>query len=149
MPTSEKYLSVCQKCKALCCTLVLPPVTEEERKVVLDAGFDNYFTSIGDGIYSINPTDKGNCPYLKSDFSCGIQSVKPKLCKVWPVIPCYKNNKRGFIVIKCPIYPYLSNEDLEQSKLDAGDISLLVIEKLWDISEDTKKKYKVFEYEEI
>lgn len=149
MPTSDQFLSVCQKCKALCCTLVLPPVTEEERNAILDAEFRDCFTNICDGIYAIIPGDHGKCPYLKQDYSCEIQPLKPKLCRIWPVIPRYKNNERGCIVIKCLLFSHLSSEALKQSKKDAETIPLEIIENLWDISHETKEKYKIFEYEEI
>lgn len=149
MPVSSNYLSTCKKCKALCCTLVLPPVTRKERDDILDMGFDDHFSSIGNGVYIIKPTKQGNCPYLKTDYTCKINEVKPKLCKIWPVIPRHKNNKRGCIVIKCPIFPQISKDELKQAKKESETIPLPIINHLWDISNETKKKYKQFKYEEI
>ena len=149
MPVSSNFLSTCKKCKALCCSLVLPPVTKKERNEILDMGFNDYFTNIGNGIYSIKPTKQGICPYLKSDYSCKINKVKPKLCRIWPVIPRYKNDKRECIVIKCPIFSQISKSDLDQAKKESETIPISIINHLWNISNDTKKKYKLFEYEKI
>lgn len=149
MPTSQQLLEECKKCKALCCTLVLPPVTEKERNDILNAGFNDYFTHIGNGIYTIKPADQGRCPYLKHDYSCEIHPVKPILCRIWPVIPRYKNNKRGCIVVKCPLFSQLPRDVINQAKKEGETIPLPVIYRLWDISSETKKKYEIFEYEEI
>jgi len=149
MLTSEQFLSVCRHCKAWCCTLVRPSVTEHEKLAILAVGFNDYFTKIDDDIYIIKPDSNGICPYLKDDYSCKIHQVKPKLCKIWPVIPRYKNGKRDYVVIKCPLFPQLSKEKLEQAKKEAETISTLIIQHLWDISPETKQKYKRFEYEEI
>jgi len=149
MPTSKQFLTVCKKCKALCCTLVLPPVTEEERNAILKAGFTDHFTHIGNGIYTIKPTEQGKCPYLTFDDSCEIHQVKPKLCSVWPVIPHYKNNKRGFIVVKCPLFSQLPKGAIDQAKKEAETIPLPIIHHLWNISSETKKKYKVYDYKEL
>ena len=149
MPTSKQFLTVCKKCKTLCCTLVLPPVTEKERNAILKAGFTDYFTHISNEIYTIKPTDQGKCPYLSCNDSCTIHQVKPKLCRVWPVIPYYKNNKRGYIVIKCPLFSQLSKEDIICAKKEAETISIPIIEKLWNISPETKQKCKVYDYEEL
>jgi len=149
MPVSPEYLDVCTKCKALCCNLVLPPVTEEERNMVLEAGFPDYFTKVDINIYAIKPGDKGQCPYLKDDYSCEIHQIKPIFCKIWPVIPRDKDNKRGGIIIKCPLYPLLSKDELEKAKKEGENVPLACIHHLWNISEETKQKYKVFEYEEF
>jgi len=149
MPMSEQFLSVCNHCKAWCCTLVRPPVTEQEKLDILAAGFNDYFTKDEDDIYTIKPDSNGICPYLKDDYSCEIHQVKPKLCKIWPVIPRYKNNKRDYIVIKCPLFPELSREELKKAKKKAETISTPIIQHLWAISPEMKRKYKQFEYEEI
>lgn len=149
MPTSKQFLTICKKCKALCCTLVLPPVTEKERNAILEAGFTDHFTYIGNGTYTIKPTDHGKCPYLTFDDSCKIHQVKPNLCRIWPVIPRYKNNKRGCIVVKCPLFFQLHRDVINQVKKEAEAVPLPIINHLWDISSEMKKKYNVFEYEEI
>ena len=149
MPISQRFLPVCNKCNALCCTLVLPPVTKKEKNDIVNAGFPDYFIQIESGIYTIKPTDQGKCPYLSCGDSCTIHQVKPQLCRVWPVIPHYKNNKRGYIVIKCPLFSQLSKEDIKCAKKEAETISIPIIQKLWNISPEIKQKYKVYDYEEL
>jgi len=150
MPSiSHVFLATCKQCKSFCCTLVRPPVTEQERENILKAGFNDYFIHVGNGIYDMESGDNERCPYLKHDYSCEIHSVKPELCRIWPVIPRYKNNKRDCIVIKCPLFPHLSEKEIMQAKKEAETLPLSIIEHLWDISPEIKKKYKVFEYEEI
>lgn len=149
MPNSTQLLQVCIHCKAFCCTLVRPPVTQIEKQDILDAGFKDYFIKVKNGIFTIKAAENGTCPYLKNDYSCEIHHVKPKLCKVWPIIPFYKNNNRGYIVIKCPLFSYLSKNELQQAHKEAEEIPLSIIKHLWNISPDMKKKYKQFEYEEI
>jgi len=149
MPLSTEFLKRCKECKGFCCTLVIPPVTEQEKEKILKAGFEDHFKYIGNGIYKITKDKNKSCPYLQKDWTCEIQSVKPDLCKLWPIIPYIKNNKRGFIVIKCPIYSYLSKEDIIQAKKEAEAISDIVVELIWDIPEKIKNKYKQFEYEKI
>jgi len=146
MPISDQFLDVCTKCKALCCTFVLPPVTEEERNQILKAGFEDHFNKVDDAIYKITPSEKGNSPYLQSDLSCKIHQVKPNLCKIWPVVPRYHNNTRGGIIVKCPLYSQLSEEDIQKAKKEAEQIPIPILLQLWKISEDTKEKYKIFEY---
>ena len=149
MPVSKKYLTICKACKAFCCTIVIPPVTEQERKKILTAGFEDYFKYIGNGIYEITVGKNKVCPYLLNDYTCKIQSVKPSLCRIWPIIPQIKNNKLSFIVVKCPIYSYLSKEVIIQAKKEAETISNAIIEYIWNIPEKMKNKYKRFEYENI
>ncbi|UCD12953.1 MAG: YkgJ family cysteine cluster protein [Thermoplasmatales archaeon] len=149
MLVSQRFLRVCNQCKAFCCTLLIPPVTEKEKHNILKAGFKNHFIKIRDDMYTIKSRDNGNCFYLKEDYSCGIHSVKPALCRVWPIIPRYHNNKRGCIVIKCPLYPLISKTGLKQTKKEAERIPLPIVQHLWNISTAMKERYKRFEYEEI
>ena len=149
MPVSQRFLEVCNQCKALCCTLLRPPVTEKEKQDILKAGFKDHFTKIRDGVYAIKSRNNGNCPYLKEDYSCEIHRVKPTLCKVWPVIPHYQNNKRDCIVIKCPLFPLISKKEFQQTKKEAERIPLPIVQHLWNISPAMKQKYKRFEYEKI
>lgn len=149
MPTSDDYIATCTKCKAFCCTLFLPPITAQERQIILDAGNPDHFKKLSDDVYQIIPDKNGVCPYLSTEYQCTIQEIKPTLCRIWPVVPHDKHTKRGAIVIKCPLYPLLSKQDIDHSKKEGETISPAVIAHLWNISEDTKDKYKVFDYEEI
>ena len=149
MPTSSCFLDVCIRCKAYCCTVVQPPVTKKEKQTILTAGFEDHFIDMGNGIFEIKPGKNGNCPYLQNDYSCEIQSVKPQLCSVWPVVPRVKQSKRSYLVIKCPLYQYLSHKEVDQAKKDAEHIPLPIIQHLWNISPALKNKFKIFDYEEI
>ena len=86
---------------------------------------------------------------MKSDNTCQIHNVKPDLCKIWPIVPRIKNNKKECIVIKCPIFPLLSENDIEHSKKEAYNMPSEIIRQLCDISDELKEKYKKFEYESI
>ncbi len=146
MSVSNKFLNLCNECNAFCCRQRLPPISTNEKKRILDAGYENNFLHLKDDIYTIIPSNKGCCPYLKSDNSCKIQDVKPTFCRIWPIVPRIRNDKRAYLIIKCPIFCLLSKEDIEKSKKEAEKIPEETIIQLWDISDDLKEKYKKFEY---
>jgi Fe-S-cluster containining protein len=149
MPTSSKFLSVCKQCKAFCCTAVLPILTDKEKNRILSDGVPNYFIKIDHGLYRIKEGSNGVCPYLTKELSCSIQNLKPKLCKIWPIIPRYKNNIRETLLIHCPLYPFLSDDEIMQAKKEAETLPLDILRHLWDISLESKNKYKRFPYTEI
>lgn len=149
MPVSHQFRKVCSNCKAYCCSNVRPPITKDEKQIITNSGFKDHFIKIRNGIYEIKPGKDGNCPYLKKDFTCEIHKVKPKLCKVWPVVPRLKLDKKNYIVIKCPLYKYLSKEDLIEAKNEAENISTSIIQHLWKMSHEIKNKFKIYDYEEI
>lgn len=148
MPTSNDYIKICTNCRAFCCTAHRPPVTEEEKNTITEAGHANCFVKVKDGIYEIEEKD-GKCPYLQKDYSCKIQEVKPSLCKTWPIIPRYKNDKRDCLLVKCPLFPLLSTKDLDNAKEEARKIPIALVKQLWTISEKTKNEFKKYEYEKI
>jgi Fe-S-cluster containining protein len=127
----------------------MPPVTENEINKILKAGFENHFIRMGDELFTIKSKANGNCPYLKKDCSCMIHDVKPTLCKIWPIVPHYQNNKRGYIVIKCPLFPLISKKEFQQKKKEAEKISIQIVKHLWNISSPLKQEYKRFEYVKI
>jgi Fe-S-cluster containining protein len=147
MPTSKDFLITCRQCGAWCCMQVLPPVTKKEKERIISAGFPDYFSKVSENVYTIQATNKGICPYLQSNNSCKIQTVKPQLCQVWPVIPRIENGQRGFLIIHCPIYPLLSSETLTHAKSEAAQIPPEIIHQLWSLSPNAKKNYKRFTYE--
>jgi Fe-S-cluster containining protein len=149
MPISQNFLKVCTECKAFCCKIVRPVITEQERRDILNGGFRDYFINIGDGIYEISDGENDKCPYLKNDCTCEIQSVKPNLCRIWPIVPHIKNNKRGYLLIKCPLSKHIADKELELAVKEAGGIPLLIIQHLWDISKEKKNLFKRFKYQEI
>jgi len=149
MPTSSMFYTVCSHCKAYCCTLLLPSLTHKERQQILKAGFPDYFKKIQKDLYVIKSDSASKCPYLKEDYLCSIHKVKPNLCKLFPVVPFYKNKKRGCVIIQCPLYPFLSKEVIDKMVKKAAKIPLHIIEYLWDISYKEKEKYKRFDYQKI
>lgn len=149
MPTSSTFHTVCSRCKAYCCTLVLPPVTDTERQQILSAGFPDRFEKIKEDLYIITPDSSSKCPYLTKECSCSIHTVKPHLCMLWPVIPSYTNKKRGCVIVQCPLFPFLSKDSIEKAVHEAEQVPLPIIEYLWGISAETKEKYKRFTYQKI
>ena len=149
MPVSIDFLKVCKACDTFCCKQRLPPISIKEKEEILNMGNENYFIPLKDDIYTIKALENGSCPYLKSDNTCHIHNVKPDLCKIWPIVPRIKNNKKEYIVIKCPIFPLLSEDDIKNSKKEAEKIPSEIINQLWNISNELKEKYKKFEYEVI
>jgi Fe-S-cluster containining protein len=149
MPTSSAFLSVCAKCHAWCCNAVMPPVTKQERDIILQGGFPDYFIQIDEDMYQIRAEDQKPCPYLTKDMSCGIQEVKPRLCKVWPVIPRISHNKKEFILLNCPITSTLLPSDIQRAKKEAEALPVDLIVRLWELSQKHKNRYKRFTYTEI
>ena len=149
MPTSPTFMSVCKRCNAWCCTNVTPPVTKQEKERIINAGFPNHFEKIEKNLYVITSEHTTKCPYLKNDCSCSIHAVKPDLCKLWPVVPHNKNNTRGCLVIKCPLFPFLSKKNIDTAMEQAAAIPLPVVEHLWKLPSAMKEKYKKFDYEKM
>jgi Fe-S-cluster containining protein len=143
------FHSVCRDCNAYCCTLILPPLTNKEREQILKAGFPDHFEKIQKDLYIIKPGSTSKCPYLTEDYSCSIHMVKPHLCALWPVIPSYKDKKRGCVIVQCPLFPFLPKEAIDSTVREAAHIPLHIIEHLWNISSEAKEKYKRFEYRRI
>ena len=149
MTDSSSLQSVCYHCKAYCCTLVLPPITNSERQRILDAGFQDHFEKIQKNLFIIKSDSISKFPYLTKNYSCSIHKVKPHLCRLWPVVPSYKNKKRGCVIIHCPLFPFLSNEVIDKKVKEALKMPIHIIEYLWVISSKKKEKYKKFEYKKI
>jgi len=149
MPTSQEFLNVCRDCHAFCCTIVRPVLTNQERQRILGEGFPDHFIKIQDNIYEIQLGEKGRCPYLDKNNACLIQRVKPKFCKIWPIVPYIKNKKRGYLVIKCPLFFHISKKKLNETKKQAEEIPDDIIEHLWESTKKKKNRFKIFEYQEI
>ncbi|MFH1014233.1 MAG: YkgJ family cysteine cluster protein [Thermoplasmatota archaeon] len=149
MPTSSTYRNICTQCKAYCCTLVTPPITEKEKQKILKAGFPDHFEKIEKNLYTIKSEHTNKCPYLKNDYSCSIHTVKPHLCNLWPVVPYNKNNTRGCLLIKCPLFPFLSKKTIDATMKKAATIPLPLVEHLWKLPSKMKEKYKKFDYKKI
>lgn len=149
MPTSSAYRTICTQCRAYCCTLITPPVTEKEKQRIIKAGFPDRFEKIEKNLYAIKSEHTNKCPYLKNDYSCSIHAVKPHLCNLWPVVPYNKNNTRGCLLIKCPLFPFLSKKTIDATMKKAATIPLPLVEHLWKLPSKMKEKYKKFDYKKI
>lgn len=150
MVKAEQYLEICRKCKAECCKIGGPNFTEKEMKNVLKKGHKNYFFEVRDKIYELK-SKKDRCPYLKKDNSCEIQNVKPLLCLCWPVLPDFKNWKKTYILIECPLTKVLTKNEIEKCKKEASKISKKMMDIALDYStipkkeaEKLEKKFKKF-----
>ena len=148
MTVSSDFIEICRGCNTFCCKLVKPPLTEKEKQDIIKNGGKDCFIEVEKGVYNIKSEKESFCPYL-DDYICKIHDVKPKLCKVWPVVPRIIDDKRSFIVIKCPLYKHLTKEDIDKAKRECEEIPDLIVERLWNISPEMKEKYKIFEYEEV
>ena len=149
MPNSPTYRDVCKKCKAYCCSIIRPPITLKEKQDIINSGFEDHFIKVANDIFEIKSKNNNKCPYLTKDLTCKIHKVKPQLCKVWPIVPRQDKIKKTFIVIKCPLYQYLSEKELEQAKKEANLISPQIIQHLWKLLPELKNKFKIFDYQEI
>jgi Fe-S-cluster containining protein len=96
--------------------------TEKEMKRVLDTGFPNHFRKFGKNHYELK-SKRGICPYLAKDNSCSIHSVRPSMCRCWPVYPEFHNGKRILMIAKCPLTPLLSKKNINKMKKQARGVS--------------------------
>ena len=156
MVKADKFLNICQKCKATCCKIGGPNFTEKEMKSVLKAGHKNYFFEVRPRIYELK-TKRGICPYLKKDNSCEIHKIKPILCLCHPIFPNFDKKKKDYVIIECPMAKILTKKEIEKCKKDADKIS----KKLLDTALDwrtiknkadrklIKKRFKKFKVKEL
>lgn len=112
---------ICQKCKASCCKMGGPDFTKKEMEKVLKSGFKNYFSKINNNYYELK-SKNGKCPYLSKDYLCSIHKVRPLMCKCWPVYPEFRNKKREYIIIQCPLTPHLSKKQILVMKKQASKL---------------------------
>lgn len=115
-----KIKEICFKCGAKCCFLGGPTITEKERDKISKLGFKNVFICQGK-FYDLK-TKNDKCPFLENGL-CSVQSAKPLVCKIWPVFPIFRGNKRKFIVLECPLTKHLSKEDMKKLKILAKRVS--------------------------
>jgi len=139
----------CRKCGAYCCNLGSVTVTAEERNRILDAGHPNRFVKVGLDRYDIKSGPDGRCAYLKDDNSCGVYEERPAFCRIWPVNVELKDGKLAFSVFKCPLYPELSEKDIEGMKKGASRIPVDMIKGIWDVPSIFRKKLERFETESL
>ena len=143
MIKSNKYLKPCKECNASCCRFGGPIVTEIEREIIVRAGYQDYFIKSDDGLYVVEGVDYA-CPYLDDKNSCSIQEVKPRLCRIWPVVPFDKNGERKYMIAECPLTPYVSEGELEEGKKDAEKLPIEIIKRTWNLPEEVQKRVRKF-----
>jgi len=142
MVTSNKFLNVCQKCKAACCKMGGPDFTEEEMKLVLKSGHKCCFLKVREGIYELQ-SKKCICPYLKKDYSCEIHKIKPLMCRCWPVFPMLNGKKKRYMIIDCPITKLLTQEQIAKCKKEASKIPKKLLDAALDFSTLSKSNAKL------
>lgn len=127
----EKIKEICVKCKSLCCKVGGPIITKKEKDRILKAGFKDHTISIGR--YYVFDTKNAICPYLKNNL-CMLQKVKPLLCKTHPVFPVWRGKKKRYIILDCPLTPYLTEKDIQNLKQKASKIQRGVIDTMCSFS---------------
>jgi len=135
---SNKFLEVCQKCKATCCKVGGPNFTQKEKDTVINEGYKDYFFKVRPGIYELR-SKRGKCPYLKKDNSCEIHKIKPILCVCHPVFPNFKG-KKGYSIIECPLAKVMSEKEINKCKKDADKVSKRLMEAALDWGTIKNKK---------
>lgn len=147
---SQKILKICQKCKSSCCGLGGSYATENERKKILSAGHSDFFVKIGKNCYETS-CKNGICNYFTKNRSCSIHSVRPLMCRCWPVDIEIRKNKKHFVIVQCPITKLFAAKDLEESKKKLKKIPLGFLKCAYSKNslnkEDTKRvieRYKKF-----
>ena len=119
-------LEICRKCRASCCKLGGADFTREEMRRVLDMGYPNYFVKINENHYEMK-SERGICPYLKSDYSCLIHDVRPSVCKSFPVYVVCEDNEARFCMMACPLASVLSKNDIEVMKKQASQVKEIIL----------------------
>jgi Fe-S-cluster containining protein len=115
-----KIKEICVKCGAKCCFLGGPTITKKERDKIFKLGFKNVFICQGK-FYDLKAKND-RCPFLENNL-CSVQSVKPLVCKIWPVFPIFRGNKRKLIILECPLTKRLSKKDVKKLKILAKRVS--------------------------
>lgn len=119
LPESRPVISLlghCTECKSKCCRENRIIITAEEHEKIVDSGAPDYFYRItipqGD-YYFLNYTES-NCFYLQENGQCGIEQVKPDICKSFPVRPTSFGDHD--IADWCPAKAALTKKFVEEAK---------------------------------
>jgi len=111
----EIIKDVCTKCGADCCKMGGAEFTKKEMDKVISAGFPAHFRKISEDHFE-TATKDGVCAYLGKDSLCSIHSLRPKMCKGWPVHLDFKDGKKIYLLMECPLTPLLSKSDISKMK---------------------------------
>lgn len=124
--TQKQFRFKCKRCAALCCKLGGPPLTKEDVENIEKAGYniEEFLEPANSNeaphtIGVMKSNKNGSCVFLEFDtqqnrYKCGIYSVRPMLCRIYPfklekldanrfvlkIIPCCLglNNPEGEIL---------------------------------------------------
>ena len=113
----------CKKCRARCCKMGGPDFTEKEMKKVLKLNpkLKDRFVRLNKNHYELK-VKRGICPFLRKDYSCSIHKARPLMCKCWPVYLEFIKGRKSFLIIQCPLTPYLTKEQIQTMKKQASKL---------------------------
>ncbi len=114
------FLAVCKKCGAKCCRLGGSNFTTEERDAIINAGYPDYTVEISSNHWEFI-SEKGVCPYLKKDNTCGIYEVRPLACRVFPVHPEIEDGEKVYYLAQCALGKLLPRELVSQMVKEAAN----------------------------
>lgn len=105
---NKSSISQCESCpkNINCCTrsdnIVVFPY---EREIIIsNTGREDCFKlDVESGLFLINHENGSPCPFLTSDFRCGIYELRPLDCKTWPITLDIKT-KSYVADTACPAY---------------------------------------------
>jgi Fe-S-cluster containining protein len=89
------YRFKCKRCANLCCKLGGPPLTEQDVKRLVTAGYiaeqflEHVNTNIPNTVGVLKSGIDGRCIFLEfspdtNQYGCGIYTFRPTLCRVYP-----------------------------------------------------------------
>lgn len=115
--------NVCYKCKARCCKMGGPEFTEYNMKqaIKIKPKYKNLFVKVKRDHYELK-VKGGMCFFLNKDYSCSIHKARPLMCRCWPVFVDYKNSKKRYVIVNCPLTPYLTKKQLKIMKEQASKL---------------------------
>lgn len=133
---------ICIGCKAKCCYFGGPIVTKEERDAIISK-YPDYFSENGT-LFQAVTEDK--CPYLKDD-TCSIYDVRPKVCRVWPVIVGEEDGERFYLLAHCPLK--LDKDAISKLIEEAKTMPIEVVQNNWNLPPHVMQRIRSFPIEEL
>jgi Fe-S-cluster containining protein len=98
---------LCKKC-AICCVGTEMILTRGDIKRLEEAGYRGFYRLSG-GFYRLRNV-RGRCVFLGDDNLCRIYSIRPKGCRVYPLI---YDQERGVVLDPlCPLHQDISCSEL-------------------------------------
>ena len=109
--TELSLTDVCAICHNLCCKIGGTGCTKEELDLILESGYENYFTKLSPDLFHTIVTEDKSCPYLK-DAECSIYEVRPLGCRLFPIIEV---PRQGICLVHCPLTEFLTKSSIQDS----------------------------------